>query len=422
MRLASFIFLYFFMGFLYAKPVELVMWHSLAGQTGDEVRELVADFNLSQKNFAIKLIYKGEYTEALTSFAAAFRAKQPPALVQIFEVGKATMLHPRGIIKPIEELMNEQGIFLPKASFLPALRDFYSVNSQLVAMPFNSSIPVVFYNADLLKKLGYAENDFPHTWDEMENLAAKLHKTGSPCVLTSAYPGWILIESFSAIHGLPMIDKKSSKATYNNKAIINHLERLKSWQHAHYFEYGGRASDATVLFTSGRCAMFAQSSGSYNGLKNLVDFRVGVALLPLDTRVSKIRANNLVGGAALWAVAGQKPIVYQGIAQFISYISQSRIQERWHQQTGYLPLGVEGIYSGLVENSQHPVLALAQIDLASKTAKVQHNSGPQNQIRTINDEALEAIFAGIKTPKQAMDAAVKEANFKLLRFFRNAGE
>jgi sn-glycerol 3-phosphate transport system substrate-binding protein len=40
----------------------------------------------------------------------------------------------------------------------------------------------------------------------------------------------------------------------------------------------------------------------------------------------------------------------------------------------------------------------------------------------INDQALEAIFSGIKTPKQALDDAVVRSNFVLKRFLRNVGE
>lgn len=422
MRLLILILLALFLSSIQANPVEIVMWHSFAGYTGEEVRKLVTGFNQSQKDYAVKLVYKGEYTEALTSFAAAFRAKQPPVLVQIFEVGTEIMLHPKGIIKPVDELMQEQGLSLPKESFLPAVRAFYSEANHLLAMPFNTSIPVIFYNADALEKLGYSENSFPRTWDEMEILAFKLQKAGFCCAYTSAYPGWIQIESFSAIHGLAMVEAQRH-ANYNNEAIIHHLERLKRWQKQHYFEYGGRASDATVLFTSGRCALFSQSSGSYNSLAELVKFRLGVALLPLDTKVSKIRYNNVAGGAALWAVAGQKPAVYRGIAQFFSYIAQPEVQQRWHQHTGYLPLGTEGIYSKLTVKSKHPVLVLAQTDLArQRDEQVRLHIGPQNQIRTINDEALEAIFAGIKMPKQAIDDAVEQANYTLLRFLRNTGD
>ncbi|KTD35870.1 glycerol-3-phosphate-binding periplasmic protein precursor [Legionella nautarum] len=422
-RLTLLLLLQFFFTILQAKPVELVLWHSLAGQLGEEINQLVDYFNQNQPDYVVKLVYKGEYTESLTSFAAAFRAKQPPAMVQVFEVGTATMLYPKGIIKPVQKLMQEQELSLPVDSFLPAVRAFYSEANRLLAMPFNTSIPVIFYNADALAKVGYSEKNFPRTWDEMEILAEKLNRAGYPCVYTSAYPGWIQIESFSAIHGLAMIDSHPTRAVYNNKAIVGHLERLKKWQKNHYFEYGGRASDATVLFTSGRCALFSQSSGSHNSLADLVKFRLGAALMPLDTQVSQQRYNNVAGGAALWAVSGQSTSVYRGIAQFFSYLAQPETQQHWHQKTGYLPLGTTGVYAVADKDKNHPILALAQADLGSqRDEQVRLHIGPQNQIRTINDEALEAIFAGLKTPQQAMEEAVSRANYALLRFARNTGD
>ncbi|WP_081778113.1 extracellular solute-binding protein, partial [Legionella lansingensis] len=406
---------------LQAKAVEIIMWHSLAGHLGAEIRQLVATFNSRQNEYIIKLVYKGEYTEAITSFAAAFRAKKAPAIMQIFEVGTTIMLYPQGIIKPVDDLMKEQGLALPEDSFLPALRSFYSQNNRLVAMPFNTSIPVIYYNADILAKVGYHQETFPRTWQEMEVLAEKLKQAGFLCTYTTAYPAWVQIESFSAIHGLPMIDPQRAVATYNNKAIVKHLERLKSWQKKHYFEYGGRTSDATVLFTSGRCALFSQSSGAYNSLSELVKFKVGVASLPLDTSVTSVRHNNVAGGAALWAVAGQSPEIYRGIALFFAYLAQAQTQQSWHQHTGYLPLGITGDYALLGRESRHPILRLARSDLGQpQAANTKHHAGPQNLIRAINDEALEAIFAGMKTPRQAIDEAVTRANYTLLRFARNA--
>lgn len=98
------------------------------------------------------------------------------------------------------------------------------------------------------------------------------------------------------------------------------------------------------------------------------------------------------------------------------------MQYRWHQRTGYLPLGTKGIYS-FPNEVNYPILALAQADLGKqRDDQVRLHIGPQNQIRTINDEALEAIFAGLKTPQQAMNEAVKRANYALLRFARNTGK
>jgi sn-glycerol 3-phosphate transport system substrate-binding protein len=406
---------------LHAKAIEIVMWYSLAGHLGAEIRHLVDNFNLQQQDYFIKLVYKGEYTEALTSFAAAFRAHKAPALMQVFEVGTTAMLHPQGIIKPVDELMKEEGLSLPKDSFLATLRSFYSEQNRLMAMPFNTSIPVIYYNADALAQVGYSADNFPQTWQDLEILAHKLKKKGAACVYTTAYPAWIQIEAFSAIHGLPMID--SSRAAYNNEAIVRHVKRLKDWQKRGYFEYGGRTSDATVLFTSGRCPLFSQSSGSYNSLSQLVKFKLGVANLPLDITVSITRHNNVAGGAALWVIAGQDPKIYRGIALFFAYLANPQIQQRWHLQTGYLPLGLTGSYAALAEGSRHPILMLTQAELTHvEMTHASLHAGPQNLIRIINDEALEAVFAGMKIPQKALDEAVARANYALLRFARNTDQ
>ena len=403
-----------------AKPIELVFWHGMAGHLGDEVRLLVEDFNHSQKDYVIKAVYKGDYIETLTSFAAAFRAHQPPAIVQIFEVGTAIMLSPEGAIKPVDALMDEQGVNLPKEDFIQSVREFYSKDGKLMGMPFNLSAPALYYNRDILAKVGYNSENFPKTWAEMEVLAEKIKQAGYDCTYTTAYPGWVLFESFLAIHGLPITHSNPIRAVFNTPQLAQHFARLKRWSDLHYFRYGGRIDDATVLFTSGVCPLFSQSSGAYNSLSALVSFRLGVAAMPLDTQVSQVRHANVAGGAALWAVGGQSDVHYKGIAQFFSFIAQPAVQQRWHEHTGYLPIGLKGIYADIVKNSHHPSLLLASADLVDNitTPRVK-NSGPENQIRRINDEMLEAMFAGLITSEEALKEAEARSNRVLSRFAQN---
>lgn len=303
-----------------AKPIELVFWHSMAGHLGDEVNAIVDAFNQSQNEYIIKSVYKGNYLETLTSFAAAFRAHQAPAMVQIFEVGTGMMLTPKGIIKPVDELMVEQGLSLPKNDFIPSVRQFYSREGALMAMPFNLSTPILYYNRPVLQRMGYDERNFPKTWAEMEILAEQIKKLGYDCVYTTAYPGWILFESYLAIHGLPLTQGEPVRAVFNVPQFAGHLQRLKRWHERGYFRYGGRVDDATILFTSGVCPLFSQSSGAYNSLSAIAPFTLGLAMMPLDTEVSPIRHANVAGGAALWAVAGQTDREYRGLALFLPFL------------------------------------------------------------------------------------------------------
>jgi len=418
--LILFVFAFFCIFQAQAKPVELVFWHGMAGHLGEEVRLLTDDFNRSQNEYIIKPVYKGDYIETLTSFAAAFRAHQPPSLVQVFEVGTAIMLSPAGVIKPVDELMHEQGMSLPKEDFIQSVREFYSKDDQLMGMPFNLSAPALYYNLDILAKVGYNKDNFPQTWAQMEVLAEKVKQAGYDCTYTTAYPGWVLFESFLAIHGLPITKANPVRVAFDTPQLAYHFQRLKRWHELHYFRYGGRVDDATILFTSGVCPLFSQSSGAYNSLSALVPFHLGVAAMPLDTAVSKVRHANVAGGAAIWAVGGQTKEHYKGIAQFFVFIAKPEVQKRWHEHTGYLPLGLRGIYSSISQSSQHPSLLLARADLEDNLhMKPPKNLGPQNQIRGINDEVLEAMFAGLISSKEALHEAAVRSNHILLRFARN---
>jgi sn-glycerol 3-phosphate transport system substrate-binding protein len=420
-KLISSLFIFLASFLAHAQPVELVFWHGMAGHLGDEVRLLAEDFNKSQNEYKIKPVYKGDYIETLTSFAAAFRAHQPPAIVQIFEVGTAIMLSPKGVIKPVDQLLIEQGMTLPQEEFIQSVREFYSRDGQLMAMPFNLSAPVLYYNADILAKIGYTSSNFPSTWGEMEVLAEKVKKAGYECTYTTAYPGWVLFESFLAIHGLAITEANPVRVVFDTPQLAHHFQRLKRWQELHYFRYGGRVDDATILFTSSVCPLFSQSSGAYNSLSALVPFRLGVAIMPLDTEVSKQRHANVAGGAALWAVAGQSNEHYKGIARFFAFIARPEVQKRWHEHTGYLPIGLKGRYESIVQSSRHPALRLARSDLEDNliNSKPLKHLGPQNQIRGINDEVLEAMFAGLIGADDALHEAAMRSKHILLRFARN---
>lgn len=398
----------------FTQPVEIIFWHSLAGKPGLEVKNLVSKFNNSQDKFYIKTIYKGSYLDSLTSFAAAFRADKPPDIIQVYEVGSHIMLNPVGVTKPINDILPLNEFENLISNLYPEILNYYSHNSILEAMPFNVSIPIVFYNNDLLNTLGFTK--FPETFTELEILLQKISQKGYKCGFTTAYPAWITIEAFSKAHGLPLIDQQQNIVLFNNPLILSHIKRLYEWQQKKYFVYGGRVDDATSLFTSNICPIFTQSSGAYHSLKQTAKFKVGVAALPREHNVLRNQHSNIIGGAAIWIIAGKSQSIYEGIAQFLKFLITPEIQQLWHENTGYLPLGNMNTFGPKIEN--HEIRALASQEL--NTSNTPDSSYKMlSPIREIIDEALEAVFAGIKTPEQALKDAELRANHILKRFKRN---
>jgi sn-glycerol 3-phosphate transport system substrate-binding protein len=89
---------------------EIQLWHALGGQLGEKLNEIAANFNAANEDYRVLPVYKGDYTETMTAAIAAFRAGEPPHVVQVFEVDTATMMAAAGAIYPVHQLMADLAI------------------------------------------------------------------------------------------------------------------------------------------------------------------------------------------------------------------------------------------------------------------------------------------------------------------------
>src|SRR5947199_9705812 len=100
---------------------EIQWWHAMTGGNNDIVNKLAEEFNASQSDYKVMPSFKGGYADTMNAGIAAFRAGNAPHIIQVFEVGTATMMSASGAVKPVYQLMKDAGEpFDPKA-YLPAL-------------------------------------------------------------------------------------------------------------------------------------------------------------------------------------------------------------------------------------------------------------------------------------------------------------
>ncbi len=406
---------------------EIQWWHAMGGANGERVDKIAADFNATQSDYKIVPVYKGNYTETMTAAIAAFRAKQQPAIVQVFEVGTASMMAAKGAIYPVEQLMKDMGEPFDKSDYLPAVISYYQTpEGQLLSMPFNSSTPVLWYNKDALDAAGA---EVPTTWDGVQAAARKLVDNGMKCGFSFGWQSWVMIENYSAWHNLPMGTEENGFAgfntefTFNNDAVENRLQAVADMQKDNLFVYGGRRGDSLPMFTNGECGMWMNSSAYYGGIKKQAKFNFGQTMLPLDTAVADKPQNSIIGGATLWVLAGKSEAEYKGTAKFLSYLSSPEVQAWWHQETGYVPITTAAYKlsqeQGFYESNPGTDTAIHQLSLNTPTPNSRGlRFGNFVQIRDVINEEMEALWAGDKTAKEAMDSAVKRGDVLLRKFER----
>jgi sn-glycerol 3-phosphate transport system substrate-binding protein len=411
---------------------EIQWWHSMGGALGERVNALATQFNESQKEYKVVAVYKGQYPVSMTAAIAAFRAGNAPHILQVFEVGTATMMAAKGAIVPVAKVMTDaKEPFDPKA-YLPTVAGYYTdLKGNMLSFPFNSSTALFYINKDAFKKAGL-EPKAPNTWKELRATAEKLKAAGQECVYTTAWPSWVHIENFSAWHNVPIGTKQNgmggldTQFTINSPLHVRHVSMLGDMAKKGLFTYAGRTNQGDAKFSSGECAMFTGSASAQAGIRKAGKVDWSAHFLPYHDDVKGAPQNSIIGGASLWVMGGKKPAEYKGVAKFLAFLSRPEVQKEWHTGTGYVPITLAAYEltrkSGYYDKEPGAETTIKQLTNKTPTANSKGlRFGNFVQGRTVIEEEMEAVFAGKKEAKVALDDAVKRGN-EILRQFEAANK
>ena len=407
---------------------EIQWWHSMGGALGEKLNALATKFNASQTEYKVVPVFKGSYPESMTATIAAYRAGNAPHIVQIFEVGTATMMAAKGAVVPVAKVMADAKEPFDPKSFLPSVAGYYTdTKGNMLSYPFNSSTVVLYINRDAFKKAGLNPDQVPKTWKEMNAAMLQLKVRGQECVYTTGWPAWMHIENFSAWHNVPIGTRENGMAgtdtvfTFNTPLHVRHVAMLGDWAKKGLFTYAGRTNQAEAKFASGECAMLTSSTGAQANFRQNAKFEWSVNFMPYHDDVKGAPQNSIIGGASLWVMGGKKPAEYKGVAKFFAFLSRPEIQMEWHTGTGYVPITMAAYEmtrkSGFYDKNPGADVAVKQLTNKPPTANSKGlRFGNYVQGREVIEEEMEAVFAGKKDAKTALDDAVRRGNEILRKF------
>ena len=382
---------------------EIQWWHSMGGALGEKVNELAGKFNASQKDYKVLPVYKGQYPESMTAAIAAFRAGNAPHILQVFEVGTATMMAAKGAVVPVAKVMADAKEPFDAKAYLPTVAGYYTdLKGNMLSFPFNSSSALFYTNDDVLKKAGIAA---PKTWKELQAAAEKLKASGQQCVYTTAWPSWVHIENFSAWHNVSIGTKQNGMGGFDTQFTINsplhvrHVAMLGDMAKKGMFTYAGRTNQGDAKFASGECPFFTGSASAQAGIKKSAKFAWTAHFLPYHDDVKGAPQNSIIGGASLWVMGGKTNNAYKGVAKFFAFLSRPEIQMDWHTSTGYVPITLAAYEmtrkSGFYDKNPGADIAIKQLTNKPPTANSKGlRFGNFVQGREVIEEEMEAVFAG----------------------------
>lgn len=419
-----------------AERIKINFWHSMSGGLGEAVKEVVRRFNESQDEYEVVETWKGRYRVLLNQTIAAIRAGEQPHFFQNNETGVITLML-SGAIVPAEDLLADNGITLDKSAYLPPVVATYTdPNGKLLAMPFNSSTPILYVNKDLFDAAGLTE--MPKTYQDMEAQIKQLQASGvsvprgdNPCGYAFYMSMWSDMENPMSAHGQLFATENngfgglSAELTYNDPDgfAVNHMKLIKRWLDEGLAEFGAESqtdwsSGALTNFTEGNCLFHTRSTASHARMADEMKANWTATHLPHNEGVEP--GNTTIGGAGLYVLKGFSEEEYAGVAAFFQSLTSVDTQKFWHDATGYVPITKQAYKElkddGYYEKNPTKELAIIQLlrggDNPARVARL----GNYENIRIALEAELRQVWAGEQSVQEAMDNGVRRGNEILRRF------
>ena len=268
--------------------VEIQWWHAMGGALGEWVNDLAKGYNESQKDYKVVPTFKGSYPETLTAGIAAFRSGNAPDILQVFEVGTATMMASKGAIVPVGKVMKDSGLKFDPTAYVPAVAGYYTApNGQMLSMPFNSSTTIFYYNKDAFKAAGLDPDKAPV---DLARGRARRGQAEGERPQVPVHDELDQLDPARELLGLAQrrvrdqeqrLGRHATRASPSTAPLhVRHIQNLENMAKQGLFVYKGRDNKADATFPSGECAMMTGSAGLLGAIKKNAKFAFGVAPLP----------------------------------------------------------------------------------------------------------------------------------------------
>jgi sn-glycerol 3-phosphate transport system substrate-binding protein len=406
----------------------LVFWHGLGGSNGETINMLVDQFNQSQSRITVEAQFQGSYEDSINKLRTSMRTKSGPDIVQIYEGGTRFMID-SGFIIPMQNLIDAYNIDISKLE--KNILAYYTINGRLNSIPFNTSVPLLYYNKTLLTRLGYPNG--PADWKELKEIALKVVNMKDPNIpygFAQWSDPWLLEQPLNQAR-VPIVDNDNGRSSAPTKCILDQndlaLRVLRAWKDLKdsgaMADLGFSAGDTNAAFTAGMAAM---TTGSTSNVRNFLStigdkFELGTAFFPpLDK--NEPNGGVTLGGASLYVLDnGRGKTMETALVELIKFMISPETQAFWHARSGYYPITTEAYnFDSVQENLRKYPQFQTAIDQLHFSTNMGFGAiyGSFVEGRATYKQYIEQMLMGQISPEEALKKSVEGVNTLISNYNR----
>jgi len=373
----------------------VTFWHVMSGPLGTRLDEMITDFNAQHPEGEVKSVHMGSYDALVQKLMGAVASNTPPVISQMYE-SWTDQFYEAGFLAPLGNFVAQDSMF-DLEDFWPVFIEDNTYDSVLVTLPFNKSVPVFYYNHDILRAVGV--DTFPKDWNEFRDVCERLRDTG---VWATSWP--IDVWYFSTMlyqAGGELYDARNNEPRFNEEPGVEVLTFIVELVKDSLL-YLNPGFQRQVEFLSQRVIMIPASVVSWAFIKDRPQFTMKVAPFPGGREPATVIAGTNIGMFAKSSPA-QKRLAWE----FISWFLKPENQMRWTEASYYLPtrrstLHLPAFLTFAQENSGYLSIVEQLANARTEPKSKEWFSG-----RIYLNEALEEAVRLERTPGDALDFAAR---------------
>ncbi|WP_288432391.1 ABC transporter substrate-binding protein [uncultured Deinococcus sp.] len=410
-----------------AQKVSLTFLHGFTGPDRPVMEGLIKKFNDTHPNIEVRAQAQPWATtwQQLPALVASGRAPD----VAVINEDQITGFVARGAVSPLTPA-ELSGAGISKTRFFGPLFATADYKGQSYGVPISSVAYVMFYNKDLMKKVGLDPAKPPRTRAEFLRAAqlCTVDKSGKNSTQAgfdpknldtwgvSLYNNWVGSRAaYAAIlqNGGALTDKNQN-AAFNSPQAVSAVQFLVDLvQKQHVARPNSTEEAELAAFSQGKVCMFP-SGQWYLDRFETQKMNFGVTFLP---RIGGNVRDAAWGGSSHLTLLKQRPGYSadkrRAALEFIAWLSQPAQNLTW-TATGSLPT-----QAAVASNAQFAKAPISGI--FDRLNSVYATSGYPwvGQVMGPFDAAWEAAYLGKKTVSQALNDGVSEANKQIEQARKN---
>jgi len=319
----------------------------------------------------------------------------------------------RNQITEVEPLLSKEDAAWRKENYSDGILALGKVDGKMYGLAFNASLPIIYYNEQLVKDAGGDPNKMPDTWEGMIALGAKIKAKGSD-VAGLAYnihdwPDDWLFRSMILQGGGTMLDASETNSGVGGDVGLKAMKYLRRF----VVEDGQPLIDwdsSRQQFIAGKIGIFADTPARLRQVTDLIGdkFKLRTCIFPID---DKAKGGLPTGGNA--AIITAKDAAKQKAAwEFLKFVSGPEAQKIVVETTGYMPTNLRATGPQFLGSfyDQNPNFKTVSLQVERAKPWQGYPGGQSVKIWRTQREIINSVMRGETTPEAGLDRIVKESN------------